>query len=102
MNINYNSNFYNFYNNNYRRNKGKIIKNIYIKSVKKEIDMKELNSLVSEEEKNEYIREILFNKIENNIIIKNNNITKDQITIIIGMIIELPHLKEVIKTLQNI
>ena len=64
--------------------------------------MKELNSLVSEEEKNEYIREILFNKIENNIIIKNNNITKDQITIIIGMFIELPHLKEVIKTLQNI
>jgi hypothetical protein len=51
MNINYNSNFYKFYNNNYRRNKGKIIKNIYIKSVKKEIDMKELNSLVSEEEK---------------------------------------------------
>ena len=91
MNINYNSNFYKFYNNNYRRNKGKIIKNIYIKRVKKEIDMKELNSLVSEEEKNEYIREILFNKIENNIIIKNNNITKDQITIIIGMIIELPH-----------
>ena len=102
MNINYNSNFYNFYNNNYRRNKGKIIKNIYIKSVKKEIDMKELNSLVSEEEKNEYIREILFNKIANNIIIKNDNITKDQITIILGMIIELPHLKEVIKTLQNI
>jgi len=70
--------------------------------VKKEIDMKELNSLVSEEEKNEYIGEILFNKIENNIIIKNNNITKVQITIILGMIIELPHLKEVIKTLQNI
>ena len=70
--------------------------------MKKEINMKELNSLVSEEEKNEYIREILFNKIENNIIIKNNNITKDQITIIIGMFIELPHLKEVIKTLQNI
>ena len=64
--------------------------------------MEELNSLVSVEEKNEYIREILFNKIENNIIIKNNNITKDQITIILGMIIELPHLKEVIKTLQNI
>ena len=70
--------------------------------MKKEINMKELNSLVSEEEKNEYIREILFNKIENNIIIKNDNITKDQITIIIGMFIELPHLKEVIKTLQNI
>ena len=64
--------------------------------------MKEFNSLVSEEEKNEYIREILFNKIENNIIIKNNNITKVQITIILGMIIELPHLKEVIKTLENI
>jgi len=70
--------------------------------VKKEIDMQELNSLVSEEEKNEYIREILFNKIANNIIIKNDNITKDQITIIIGMFIELLHLKEVIKTLQNI
>ena len=70
--------------------------------MKKEIDMEELNSLVSVEEKNEYIREILFNKIENNIIIKNDNITKDQITIIIGMFIELPHLKEVIKTLQNI
>ena len=70
--------------------------------MKKEIDMEELNSLVSVEEKNEYIREILFNKIENNIIIKNNNITKVQITIILGMIIELPHLKEVIKTLQNI
>ena len=64
--------------------------------------MEELNSLVSVEEKNEYIREILFNKIENNIIIKNDNITKDQITIIIGMFIELPHLKEVTKTLQNI
>ena len=70
--------------------------------MKKEIDTEELNSLVSVEEKNEYIREILFNKIENNIIIKNDNITKDQITIIIGMFIELPHLKEVIKTLQNI
>jgi hypothetical protein len=70
--------------------------------MKKEINMKELNSLVSEKEKNEYIREILFNKIANNIIIKNDNITKDQITIIIGMFIELPHLKEVIKTLQNI
>ena len=70
--------------------------------MKKEIDMEELNSLVSVEEKNEYIREILFNKIENNIIIKNNNIIKDQITIILGMIIELPHLKEVTKTLQNI
>ena len=102
MNINYNSNFYKFCNNNYRRNKGKIIKNIYIISVKKEIDIKELNLLVSEDEKNEYIREILFNKIANNIIIKNDNITKDQITIIIGMFIELPHLKEVIKTLQNI
>jgi len=35
MNINYNSNFYNFYNNNYRRNKGKIIKNIYSKKSEK-------------------------------------------------------------------
>ena len=55
------------------------------------------NKMKTEEEKREFLGEIIFKKIEENEIIKKFNINKEQIGKITGMIIGLPSFNEIIK-----
>lgn len=115
MNFNFqnNTHFKNHYNKFYRRDKAKRKGKEYRhynednetyktnsdsnESLSKEgIDIA-FNKMKTEEEKREFLGEIIFKKIEENEIIKKFNINKEQIGKITGMIIGLPSFNEIIK-----
>ena len=119
VNYNYpyqNNNQYRNYNNhgNYRRGRGrtggwqkKNYKNRQYQNSEEEINKKNkidwiaYNKLKTIEEKREFMGEVIFRKIEENEIIKNKNVSKEQIGKITGMIIELPNIYEVIEVAEN-
>ena len=55
------------------------------------------NNFKTENEKREYLGEVIFKQIEENDIVKKRNVTKEQIEKITGMIISIPYISEVIK-----
>ena len=119
VNYNYpyqNNNQYRNYNNhgNYRRGRGrtggwqkKNYKNRQYQNSEEEVNKKNkidwiaYNKLKTIEEKREFMGEVIFRKIEENEIIKNKNVSKEQIGKITGMIIELPNIYEVIEVAEN-
>ena len=119
VNYNYpyqNNNQYRNYNNhgNYRRGRGKAggwqkknYKNRQYQNSEEEVNKKNkidwiaYNKLKTIEEKREFMGEVIFRKIEENEIIKNKNVSKEQIGKITGMIIELPNIYEVIEVAEN-
>ena len=107
-NITYNQ-FMN-YNNYYLRGKNHSIKrnkhnrnNNYnnITYNEDDINWNEYNNLKTEEEKREFIGEIIFRKIENSDIIKENNISEKIIGKITGMILGLPSKKEIFEIMED-
>ena len=119
VNYNYpyqNNNQYRNYNNhgNYRRGRGrtggwqkKNYKNRQYQNSEEEVNKKNkidwiaYNKLKTIEEKREFMGEVIFRMIEQNEIIKNKNVSKEQIGKITGMIIELPNIYEVIEVAEN-
>ena len=119
VNYNYsyqNNNQYRNYNNhgNYRRGRGrtggwqkKNYKNRQYQNSEEEVNKKNkidwvaYNKLKTIEEKREFMGEVIFRMIEENEIIKNKNVSKEQIGKITGMIIELPNIYEVIEVAEN-
>ena len=115
MNFNFqnNTHFKNHYNKFYRRDKAKRKGKEYRhynednETYKTNSDSNEslskdginiaFNKMKTEEEKREFLGEIIFKKIEENEIIKKFNINKEQIGKITGMIIGLPSFNEIIK-----
>ena len=94
---NFNYQFRNFNNNiNYSNKKRR--KNF---NKNNNVDWSKFNTLKTKEEKKEFLGEIIFKKIEENEIIKNRNIKKEQIGKITGMIIELPSIYEVIEVIEK-
>ena len=67
------------------------------KGEKNRIDLNIFNNFKTENEKREYLGEVIFKQIEENDIVKKKNITKEQIEKITGMIISIPYISEVIK-----
>ena len=67
------------------------------KGEKNRIDLNIFNNFKTENEKREYLGEVIFKQMEENDIVKKKNITKEQIEKITGMIISIPYISEVIK-----
>jgi len=88
-NNNYNNINYNFYNNNITSNNAD------------NINWNEYNNLKTEEEKREFLGEIIFRKIEESDIIKENNISEKVVGKITGMILGLPSKKEIFEILED-
>ena len=80
---------YNFYNNNITSNNAD------------NINWNEYNNLKTEEEKREFLGEIIFRKIEESDIIKENNISEKVVGKITGMILGLPSKKEIFEILED-
>ena len=59
------------------------------------------NNLKTEEEKREFLGEIIFRKIEESDIIKENNISEKVVGKITGMILGLPSKKEIFEILED-
>ena len=92
------NNNYNNVNNNYNNNMNNMNKKEEEKKI--EFDHESFNKIESEEEKRDFLGEKLFNLIQENSLIKENNEDSETVGKITGMILGIP-LEEIIDILEN-